>query len=99
MAKDVVTSIPSDIAETLTLRGYFSQLSVVQIYKNVNCDKHAQQGKATEQFYLKNICKSFLLAADYEYKVCDWQGQENCFEFHRMVMLNRINEMHFKPYK
>lgn len=64
VAKDIVTSIPSDIAETSVLRKHFSQLSVFQIYKNINCDEHAQQGKATEQFYLKNICRSFLLAAE-----------------------------------
>jgi len=41
MSKDVVTSIPSDTAETLTLGEHFSQLSTVQIYKNINCDEHA----------------------------------------------------------
>lgn len=42
----------------------FSQLPVVQTYKIIDCDKHAQEGKANEQFYLKNICKSLLLAAE-----------------------------------
>lgn len=29
-----------------------------------DCDKHAQEGKANEKFYSKNICKSLLLAAE-----------------------------------
>lgn len=43
---------------------HFSQWTIVQTYKIVDCDKHAQEGKANEKFYSKNICKSLLLAAE-----------------------------------
>lgn len=49
--------------------------------------------------HLQIIFVSSWNNCDYEYKVCDWQSQENFFEFHRMVVLNRINEIYLKSYK
>lgn len=48
----------------LMLLTHFSKWTIVQTYKIIDCDKHAQEGKANEQFYSKNICKSLLLAAE-----------------------------------